>query len=56
MGKEKDEVKITAYLPRELWARTRAEAVRRDISARELIAQALQQYLRQTEQKGGQKR
>jgi hypothetical protein len=53
-----DEVKITAFVPRELWARTRAEAVRSDKSAREIIAMALEAYLRQSEQKskGGPKR
>jgi hypothetical protein len=51
-----EEVKITAFIPRELWARTRAEAVRRDMSAREIIAKALEAYLHQTEQKGGGKR
>jgi hypothetical protein len=53
---EKDEVKITAYIPRELWAQVRAEAVRRDTVAREIIAKALEAYLRQAEQKGGGKR
>jgi hypothetical protein len=53
-----DEVKITAFISRELWARTRAEAVRSDKSAREIIAMALDAYLRQAEQKtkGGPKR
>ena len=58
MEKERDDVKVTAFVPRELWARTRAEAVRSDKSAREIIAMALEAYLRQAEQKtkGGQKR
>ena len=51
-----EEVKITAFIPRDLWARTRAEAVRRDTSAREIIAKALEAYLRQGEQKGAGKR
>jgi hypothetical protein len=48
-----DEVKITAFVPRELWARTRAEAVRSSCSAREIIARALDAYLRTAAIKGG---
>ncbi|HEY4930884.1 MAG TPA: hypothetical protein VII23_04870 [Terriglobales bacterium] len=41
-----EQVKITAFVPRELWARTRAEAVRSSCSARDILARALEAYLR----------
>jgi len=49
MGKRKaDElVKITAMLPRELWARLRAESVRRGVPARELLTTAVDRLLKE---------
>lgn len=47
-----EHVKITAFVPRELWAQVRAEAVRSNSSARDIIARALEAYLRTAETKG----
>jgi hypothetical protein len=52
-----DEVKITAFIPRELWGQTKLLATRRNTSARDIIAKALEAYIRAAEkEKGGQKR
>jgi hypothetical protein len=48
--KKTDDVKITAMLPRELWARVRAAAVRRGATARELLTEAVEQMLKKEEQ------
>jgi hypothetical protein len=38
-------VKITALMPRETWARVRAEAVRRGTTARQLLTEAAEHML-----------
>jgi hypothetical protein len=42
-------VKITAMLPRELWARVRAQAVRQGTTARALLTTAVERMLREWE-------
>jgi hypothetical protein len=42
----KDTVKVTAMLPRELWASLRQAAVMQGTSARELLTKAVQHWLR----------
>lgn len=49
MKKKVETVKITAMLPRDLWARVRAAAVRRGTTARELLTEAVEQMLKKEE-------
>ena len=42
-------VKITAMLPRELWARVRAAAVRRSTTARALLTEGMERMLTEWE-------
>lgn len=42
-------VKITAMLDRELWARVKAEAVRHNVTAREVITLGVSQLLKSWE-------
>jgi len=42
-------VKITALMPRDTWARVRAEAVRRGTTARELLTEATEHMLEKWE-------
>lgn len=42
-------VKITALLPRDLWARVRAEAVRRGTTARALLTEATEHAIERWE-------
>lgn len=45
-------VKITAMLPRDLWARVRTQAVRRGTTARQLLTEATEAMLTKWEKEG----
>lgn len=50
---EAERVKVTVHLDRALWKRTKLQAVHEERDMRELVDQALREYLAKKESKGG---
>jgi hypothetical protein len=47
-----DDVKVTVVIARDLWKRTKIQAIREDRDLRELVIEALERYLAAKEKKG----